>query len=364
MNIPQRVAGFGQSLWLDNLSRSLIHDGTLARHIADHAVTGVTSNPSIFQNALATSPWYADDLARLLARESDPERRYEALAIPDIQAACALLDPVYERTGGRDGYVSLEVSPRWAYDAGKTVEEARRLAAAVSRRNLLVKVPGTPEGVQAFETLTVLGINVNVTLLFSLGQTQAVFDAYLRGLRARAAAGGDLRKSRAVASLFLSRVDSLVDARLADIGIPEALVMQGKAAVAMARIAYQNYRATFHGPSFAPLSRLGATPQTLLWASTGVKNPAYRDLLYVEPLIGPETINTLPDKTLAALIDHGEPAVRVTEGTSEAQAQFDDLARLGIDMEQIGHTLQHKGVELFEAAFQELLRQTGEAGRS
>ena len=357
MNIPQQVAALGQSLWLDNLSRSLIHDGTLARHIAEHAVTGVTSNPSIFQNALASSPYYAEDLARLKGAESNPERRYEALAIPDIQAACDLLDPVYEQSGGYDGYVSLEVAPRWANDAFKTVEEAQRLATAVKRRNLLVKVPGTPAGVQAFEALTALGINVNVTLLFSLAQTQAIFDAYIRGLTARIRAGIDIRRSRAVASLFLSRVDTLVDAQLDAIGTQEALAMRGKAAVAMARLAYQAYRDTFHGPAFAALAQQGATPQTLLWASTGVKNPAYRDLLYVEPLIGPETINTLPDKTLAALIDHGRPAVHINEGTDEARAQFDDLARLGIDMEHVGLRLQKDGVDLFETAFGKLLQE-------
>ena len=186
MNAPQEAAALGQSLWLDNLSRSLIHDGVLARHIADHAITGVTSNPAIFQNAVASSPWYAEDLAKLRTAEPDLERRYEALAIPDIQAACDLLDAVHEATGGLDGYVSLEVAPKWAYDASRTVEEAQRLAAAVDRRNLLVKVPGTPEGVVAFEALTTLGVNVNVTLLFSLEQTQAVFDAYIRGLAARA----------------------------------------------------------------------------------------------------------------------------------------------------------------------------------
>jgi len=357
MNIPQQVAALGQSLWLDNLSRSLIHDGVLARHIAEHAVTGVTSNPSIFQNALASSPYYADDLTRLKGAETNLERRYEALAVPDIQAACDLLDPVYERSGGQDGYVSLEVAPRWANDAFKTVEEAQRLAAAVNRRNLLVKVPGTPAGVQAFEALTALGVNVNVTLLFSLAQTQAIFDAYIRGLTARARAGIDIRKSRAVASLFLSRVDTLVDAQLDAIGTQAALAMRGKAAVAMAKLAYQAYLATFRGPAFAALAQQGAAPQTLLWASTGVKNPAYRDLLYVEPLIGPETINTLPDKTLAALIDHGEAAVRITEGVDEARAQFDDLARLGIDMAHVGLRLQKDGVELFETAFGKLLQQ-------
>ena len=359
MNTTQHVASLGQSLWLDNLSRSLIRDGTLARLIAEDGVSGVTSNPSIFQSALATSPYYANDLARLKASEPDAERRYEALAIPDIQAACDLLLPTHEASGGNDGYVSLEVAPRWAYDAARTVEEAKRLSAAVNRRNLLIKVPGTPEGLSAFEALTTLGINVNVTLLFSVAQTQAVFDAYLRGLGARTQAGADVRRSKAVASLFLSRVDTLVDTQLTAIGTREALSLRGKAAVAMAKLAYQAYRRTFHGEAFAELARQGATPQYLLWASTGVKNPGYHDLLYVEPLIGAETINTLPDKTLAALRDHGQPAPRVEEGVAEAEAQLAELARLGIDMEHVGNTLQADGVGLFEAAYQKLLQQTG-----
>ncbi|MHB1214905.1 MAG: transaldolase [Thiobacillus sp.] len=358
MNAAQHIASLGQSLWLDNLSRSLIRDGTLADLIAGNGVSGVTSNPSIFQNALASSPYYADDLAQLKAGELDAEQRYEALVIPDIQAACDLLLPTYEASGGNDGYVSLEVAPRWAYDATRTVEEAQRLSSRVDRRNLLVKVPGTPEGVRAFEALTVLGINVNVTLLFSIEQTQAVFDAYLRGLTARAQAGADVRRSKAVASLFLSRVDTLVDTQLTAIGTQEALSLRGRAAVAMARLAYQRYLHTFHGEPFAALAQQGATPQYLLWASTGVKNPDYPDLLYVEPLIGRETINTLPDKTLAALVDHGKAALRLESGTDEADAQLTALAHLGVSMDTVGDRLQADGVDSFEAAFSRLLEQT------
>ncbi len=359
MNAARQVTALGQSLWLDNLSRSLIEDGTLASLIAEDGISGVTSNPAIFQNALATSPHYADDLARLKAIEPDAERRYEALVIPDIRAACDLLRPTFEASGGNDGYVSLEVAPRWAYDAARTVAEAQRLSAAVARPNLLIKVPGTPEGIDAFETLTRLGINVNVTLLFSLAQTRAVFDAYLRGLNARSQAGADVRRAKAVASLFLSRVDTLVDRQLTAIGTQEALSLRGKAAVAMARIAYRGYLETFHGEAFAALAQQGARPQYLLWASTGVKNPDYRALLYVEPLIGAETINTLPDKTLAELRDHGRPALHLQDGLAEARAQLAGLAHLGLDMEMVGHSLQVDGVKLFEAAFQKLLQQTG-----
>ncbi|KVW93415.1 transaldolase [Thiobacillus denitrificans] len=358
MNAAQHVTTLGQSLWLDNLSRSLLRDGTLAGLIAESGVSGVTSNPSIFQNALAGSPYYADDLARLKAGELDAEQRYEALVIPDIQAACDLLLPTYEASGGNDGYVSLEVAPRWAYDAAHTVKEAQRLSAAVDRRNLLVKVPGTPEGLNAFEALTTLGINVNVTLLFSIAQTRAVFDAYIRGLTARAAAGGDVRRSKAVASLFLSRVDTLVDKQLAAIGTQEALSLRGRAAVAMAKLAYQAYLQTFHGEAFAALAQQGATPQYLLWASTGVKNPDYPDLLYVEPLIGGETINTLPDKTLAALVEHGKPALTLAAGADEAAAQLAALAHLGVSMDTVGERLQVDGVDSFEASFTQLLEQT------
>jgi transaldolase len=358
MNITQQVASLGQSLWLDNLSRSLIHDGTLARLIAEDGISGVTSNPSIFQNALASSPYYADDLAKLRASEPDAERRYEALVIPDIQAACDLLLPTFAASGGNDGYVSLEVAPRWAADAARTVAEAQRLSSLVNRRNLLVKVPGTPAGISAFETLTRLGINVNVTLLFSIAQTEAAFNAYIRGLTARIQAGADVRASRAVASLFLSRVDTLVDTRLDSIGAPAALALRGKTGVAMAKLAYRRYLDIFHGAAFAALAQQGARPQTLLWASTGVKNPTYSDLLYVEPLIGRETINTLPDKTLAALTDHGQAGLTVENGVDEAAAQFDALDRLGVRMEGIGASLQTDGVNLFAAAFDKLLAQT------
>lgn len=359
MNATQHVTALGQSLWLDNLSRSLLRDGTLARLISEDGVSGVTSNPSIFQNALASSPHYADDLARLKAGTLDAEQRYEALVIPDIQDACDLLLPVYARSNGHDGYVSLEVAPRWAYDAARTIEEAQRLSSRVNRRNLLVKVPGTPEGLRAFETLTTLGINVNVTLLFSVAQTEAALDAYIRGLTARAQTGADVRTSHAVASLFLSRVDTLVDTKLTAIGTQEALSLRGRAAVAMAKLAYQRYLKKFHGEAFAALAQQGAAPQTLLWASSGVKNPDYHDLLYVEPLIGKDTINTLPDKTLAALRDHGKPALRLDEGVAEAEAQLAELVHLGIDMDAVGNTLQDDGVKLFEAAYQKLLQQTG-----
>jgi len=359
MNPILETTRLGQSIWLDNLSRTLIHEGTLACLIAEDGVSGVTSNPSIFHKAVSESPYYAEDLARLKQSQPDLERRYESLVVSDIQAACDLMHPVFERSGGDDGYVSLEVSPRWAHDEKATVAEGHRLSALVSRPNLLVKVPATPAGVQAFEKLTADGINVNVTLLFSLGQVEAINQAYLRGLRTRVANGQDVTRAKAVASLFLSRVDSLVDKRLeasnALGGSAEAMALRGKSAVAMAKLAYARYLALFHGPEFSDLKALGCRPQYLLWASTGTKNPDYSDLLYVEPLMGPETINTLPDKTLDALRDHGMAMDRVKEELMEAQAQFARLQALGIDMEQVGASLQEDGVGQFASAFDKLL---------
>jgi transaldolase len=355
MNAIKQTAELGQSIWLDNLSRQLIAEGELARLISEDGVSGVTSNPSIFHNAISTGADYAQDLARIKLTEPDAERRYEALVIPDIQAACDLMRPVFDRTGGDDGYVSLEVAPRWAYDTDGTVAEGHRLAAQVARPNLLVKVPGTAEGALAFETLTRLGINVNVTLLFSVAQTERVWEAYVRGLTARVAAGLDIRHCKAVASLFLSRVDTLIDTRLTENGSSAALALRGKAAVAMAKNAYRRYEEIFKGASFAHLQQVGGRPQYLLWASTGVKNPAYPDLMYVEPLIGSETINTLPDKTLAAIRDHGKPALNLALGLGEANKQLAGLAEQGVNMNSVGDILQVDGVKQFTTAFDKLL---------
>lgn len=354
MTILHDIRHLGQRIWLDNLSRTLLREGGLAR-LVEQGVTGVTSNPSIFQKAVAESPYYRDDLAALLGAEPEPERRYEALVIGDIRAACDLLRPVYEASQGDDGYVSLEVPPRLAYDETGTVAEARRLVEAVGRENLLIKVPATPEGVRAFARLTAEGVRVNVTLLFSARQTVRVFEAYIRGAGEWLAKGGDPARLKAVASLFLSRVDTLVDKRLEEIGTTEALTMRGQSAVAMARQTYQRYRGIFHGPVFAELRARGVRPQYLLWASSGTKNPAYSDLLYVEPLVGPETINTLPDKTLAALLEHGRAESGVTQDSEAAEAHMTALERLGIDPAEVGEQLQEDGVRLFAEAFDSLV---------
>lgn len=354
MNALQEVKRLGQSLWLDNLTRALLQNNGLQQLVLD-GISGVTSNPSILHKAVSGSTAYAAELTTLRAGDLSPEQRYEHLVIPDIQAACELLQAVHTASGGDDGYVSLEVSPRLADDEAATVEEAMRLHALVNRRNLLIKVPATPAGVRAFERLIGDGINVNVTLMFSLQHVSDVAHAYVRGLHRWLDRGGDPRHPKAVASLFLSRVDTLVDQRLDALNSNEARALRGKTAVALAKLAYQHYRELFHQTSFAELRQLGVRPQYLLWASTGTKNPAYSDVQYVESLIGPETINTLPDATLAAFRDHGQARATLEEGVEAAEAQFLVLEKLGIDLKAVGEVLQRQGVEQFDTAYSQLL---------
>ncbi|MBI3898873.1 MAG: transaldolase [Gammaproteobacteria bacterium] len=358
MNPLLEIKRLGQSVWLDNLSRPLLRDGGLRRLIEQDGLTGVTSNPAIFQKAIAADTYYRDDLARLKTTTLDPEQRYESLAIADVQAACDLLSPIYETTRGDDGYVSLEVSPTLAHDETATVDTARRLYRAVNRRNVLIKVPATPAGVRAFGRLIADGISINVTLLFSLWHVLQVVQAYIRGMRARIDNGGDPRTIKAVASLFVSRVDTLVDKQLETLGSAEALSLRGRTGVAIAKLAYQRYKELFHGPAFVELAARGTRPQYLLWGSTGTKNPAYSDVLYVEPLIGPETINTMPDATLAAFRDHGQARLTLEQGVEEAEAHFLALERIGIDLHVVGETLQVDGVRLFDEAYSKLLELT------
>lgn len=345
----------GQSIWLDNLSRTLLREGGLQQLIENDGISGVTSNPSIFQKALAESPYYHDDLARLKASEADAEKRYEALVIPDIQAACDLLLPTFQRSQGVDGYVSLEVSPHLAHDSAATIAAAQRLRATVNRPNLLIKIPGTAAGLVAFEQLITAGVSINITLLFSLRQTVRVFEAYIRGLRQRLAQGNDLRNVKAVASLFLSRVDTLVDQRLATIDSEAAQALTGRAALITAKLAYQRYQDIFHGAMFADLAHAGARPQYLLWASTGTKNPAYSDVKYLEALIGTETINTVPDATLAAFRDHGRVALTLKDAIAAAEADYIALEKIGIDLNVVGETLQVDGLKLFSDAYDKAL---------
>lgn len=349
------VKRFGQSIWLDNLSRTLLREGGLKRFIEEDGISGVTSNPAIFQKAFAESPYYKEEVAQLKQTSLTLEQRFEELAIPDVQAACDLLRPVYEQTHGADGYVSLEVSPTLAALEQATVDAGRRLHRAVNRPNVLIKVPATPQGVLAFEELTARGISVNVTLIFSLHHYMQVAEAYIRGLKRWVAEGGEPQQVKSVASVFLSRVDTLVDKRLEAIGSPEALALRGKSAVVMCKLAYQRYKELFHGPLFAELKRQGCRPQNPLWASTGTKNASYSDVLYVESLIGPETVNTVPDATLGLFRDHGKAAATVQLDIKQAQHDYLALEHLGINMRDIGDELQIDGVKLFAEAFEKLL---------
>lgn len=357
MNPLLQVRAQGQQVWLDNLSRTLLNEGLLARMVADDGIDGVTTNPAIFHKAIAGGRYYEDDLAILKQQDLTAEARYEALVIPDVQRACDLLRPTWERSGGNAGYVSLEVSPALAHDAEGTVRAGLRLRQAVARDNLLIKVPATSAGIAAIERLIGEGVSVNVTLMFSLAHVDAVAEAYQRGLVRLEQAGGDVTRVMSVASLFLSRVDTLIDKLLSDAG-GAALDLRGKSAVAMSKLAYQRYLARFHGPAFAELRARGARPQYMLWASTGTKNPAYSDLLYVEPLIGPETVNTLPDATLAALRDHGKVAATLSAQADDARVQFDALSALGIDLTAVGEQLQREGLAQFDEAFAQLLQLT------
>lgn len=359
MNHLLEVRQFGQSVWLDYLSRDLIADGTLRRLIEDEGLGGVTTNPAIFYKAIKDGVRYRDDLERLKAGDLPVEQRYEALVIPDIQAACDLFLPCYRRSQGEEGYVSLEVSPHLAHDEENTVAAVQRLTAAVARDNLLVKVPATPAGFRAFARLVAQGYKINVTLIFSLSHYRAVALAYMAGLTRWIASGGDPRRVKSVASLFISRTDTLVDGRLDAIGTPEALALRGHTGVALAKLAYGEYQQRFHGPEFAELAHRGARPQYLLWGSTGTKNPAYSDVLYLEPLIGPETVNTLPDATLAAFRDHGHAAATLQAGLAEAQNHVDRIAALGIDLDAMGEELQRDGVRLFVEAYDQLLTLVG-----
>ena len=359
MNPLVQLTTHGQSIWLDNLSRTLLREGGLQRLVEQDGVSGVTSNPTIFFKAISESPYYKDDFARLKNETAlTAEQRYEAMAIPDIQAACDLLRAKYDATGGDDGYVSLEVSPALAHDAEGTVAAGLRLKAAIARPNLLIKVPATSAGILAIEGLIAQGCSVNVTLMFSLDHVRDVAGAYIRGLERWVKAGGDPRTIKSVASVFLSRVDTLVDKQLDALG-GDATAIKGRTGVALAKLAYEEYKTIFRGPLFKSLAAQGARPQYMLWASTGTKNAAYSDVMYVEPLIGPQTVNTLPDGTLAAFRDHGKPANTLEQDTHLAREQFAALGRLGIEMGKVGHQLQQEGLKLFEDSFAQLLALCG-----
>ncbi len=354
MNSLKELWGdYGQAVWFDFIERALLSGGGLSRLVADDGVRGVTSNPSIFQKAIEGGGAYGDAVAELL--ENDPTMTtvdlYEALAIEDIRGAADILRTVFEASGGDDGYVSLEVSPHLARDTEGTLAEAKRLWRTVDRPNLMIKVPATSEGIPAIERLIAEGINVNATLMFSLDHYEAVAGAYLRGLEACA----EPARVASVASFFVSRVDTKVDAALDAIGTPEALVLRGKAAIANAKLAYRRFGELFGDDAFAAHAERGARVQRPLWASTSTKNPDYRDVIYVEELIGADTVNTLPAATLEAFRDHGRPRASLSEDPASAEQVFAGLAALGVDIDAVTEELQVEGVTAFAASFDQLL---------
>ncbi len=353
-----QLAALGQSIWYDNIQRSLLENGGLAAMIAEDAITGLTSNPSIFDNAISKSSDYDSAIQKLLANNPnmDTVALYEALAINDIQAAADLMRPVFERTNGDDGYVSLEVSPTLAHDTEGSIIEAKRLFKTVNRPNLMIKVPATKAGLPVVTALIAEGINVNVTLMFSTRHYDDVAEAYLSGLEKLAASGGDLSKVASVASFFVSRVDTIFDNALDAIGTEDALGWRGKMGVANAKIAYNKFETLFAEDRFLALKAKGARVQRPLWASTSTKNPAYRDVLYVEELIGAQTVNTMPPATILAFKDHGIAENRLTQNVDDAFAVMTAVSDLGIDYFALTETLQTQGVDAFAKAFTALMQ--------
>jgi transaldolase len=344
----------GQSVWIDTLSREMLETGELERLMRDDAIVGVTSNPTIFEKAISAGDWYDEQMRQVLEEESDPKEVFLQLAMRDIQAACDLLRRVWDEGKGQDGYVSLEVDPALAYDRDATLEEAMRLHEWVDRPNLFVKIPATEPGLGAIEDAIAAGKSINITLIFALDRHQEVMEAYLRGLERLVASGGDPSTVASVASFFVSRVDTETDKRLEAIG-GEALRLRGELAIANAKLAYRNYKQTFSGERWEALAAEGATKQRCLWASTSTKNPEYRDVLYVEELIGPQTVNTMPAETIAAFQDHGRVADTLEAHLDEARQVFEDLERVGVDYDDVTETLEREGVQKFADSFDQLL---------
>lgn len=353
MNSVKQLKDLGQSIWLDYIRRSLITSAELKQLVEEDGVSGITSNPTIFEKAIAGSSDYDTALGALLDASPRLEGRalFEKLAIEDIQMAADVLRTVYDQTGGADGFVSIEVSPRLAHDTAATISEARRLWQAVNRPNLLIKVPATAAGIPAIEALIADSINVNITLMFSLGHYEAVAQAYLRGL----ARNSNPSRVASVASFFVSRVDTAVDRQLEALGTPAALALRGRIAIANAKRVYKRFREIFYGPAFAPLKSRGARVQRPLWASTGTKNPAYSDVLYVEELIGPDTVNTVPPATLHAFRDHGKVRASLEADLEGAEAALSQLRKCGVDLHEIAEELLRDGVAAFIASFDKLL---------
>ena len=349
----QLLSALGQSVWIDFLSRESIRGGHLQRLIDDDAVVGATSNPTIFQKAMTQGEAYDEQLRELATRGCGVAECFWALAETDIAEACERFHGVWERTDRRDGYVSIEVDPRLAYETLETFREATRLHETIDRPNLLVKIPATKPGLAAIEDAIAKGRSINVTLIFSLRRYAEVAESYTRGVERLIAEGGDPRAVASVASFFVSRIDTEADRRLDAIGGHDEL--KGKLAVANAKLAYQHYLETFSGPRWEFLAAKGAKPQRVLWASTSTKNPDYPDIKYVEELIGQHTVNTMPEDTIRDYQDHGDPEPRLVSGLEEAHAVFEQLAAAGVDYDDVTDTLEREGVEKFASSFDELL---------
>jgi transaldolase len=345
----------GQSVWQDYIRRDQNLSGELKRLIERDGLRGQTSNPTYFKQAISDSGNYDDAIAALVRDGADTHAIYETLAIEDIQAATDLFRPVYDSLNAADGFVSLEVSPELAHDTEATIAEARRLFAAVDRPNVMIKVPGTPAGVPAIEQLISEGININVTLLFSLDAYEQAATAYIAGMERHAATHDDLSRPASVASFFLSRVDVLVDKKLEGVPGERSAALAGKAAVAQGKLAYQRFKSIFNTPRFDALRQKGARVQRPLWASTGTKNPAYSDVMYVEPLIGPDTVNTMPPATIDAFRDHGRVRLTIEEGLDEAHAAIASLEEAGISVDAVTDQLLEDGVRIFADAYRDLL---------
>jgi transaldolase / glucose-6-phosphate isomerase len=363
------LLAYGQSAWMDYIRRDLLTSGELQRIIRDDGLRGMTSNPAIFEKAIATSQDYADILNSPEAKKLDAKGIFEKIAIRDVQAACDIFKPVYLESKRRDGYVSLEVSPELANDAAGTLEEARRLWKEVGRENVMIKVPATPEGIPVIRQLLEDGLNINITLLFAQSAYEQVAEAYLAALEARAKKGQDLSHIASVASFFVSRIDSLIDSKLEEMlehetdNAKRALIasVHGQVAIANAKLTYKKYQELFSGPRWQALAGKGAQTQRLLWASTSTKNPKYRDVIYVEELIGADTVDTIPPATFDAFRDHGKLRNSLTENLPDAQKVMDNLAKAGISMKEVTDKLLVDGVKIFHEAFVKLLAATGKS---
>ena len=353
MNSLRQLQQLGQSVWLDYIRRDLITSGKLKHMIEEDGISGITSNPTIFGKALAGDSEYDDSIRRLL-RDSPglgSAELFEKIEIEDLQMAADLLRPIYDRTDGADGFVSIEVNPHLAYHTEESILEARRLWRELKRPNLMVKIPATAEGIPAIEQLTAEGVNVNITLMFSVSQYEEVAEAYLRGIERN----NEPHKVTSVASFFVSRVDTAVDELLDELGTPEALALRGKAGIANARLAYRRFKQVFDDRIFEARRIRGVRLQKPLWASTSTKNKAYRDVMYVEGLIGPDTINSVPPETIEAFLDHGKPRVALTEDEDGAEEVVGKLLAMEINLRSIGQELTDQGVEKFEKSYNELI---------